>query len=206
MYLSTRVMRANGTRVPEAVALVSSIVEHINANHGSDFGVGTQIGGDPSAIGVSCGWENLGDYQAFLDSMGADESMPGRVAAADGLLMPADAEDAIWSILRPPGEPQEFTSVSSANVRISQIADALAFALEVAEYSSGLTGSDAGVAMALTGDRSRLIWVSHAADMAEIQETGDALNADAGYLDFFKRSEGLFIESSLAATIWRRIG
>ncbi|MDH3754990.1 MAG: hypothetical protein OEU32_14055, partial [Acidimicrobiia bacterium] len=83
---------------------------------------------------------------------------------------------------------------------------ALAFALEVAEYSSGLTGSDAGVAMALTGDRSRLIWVSHAADMAEIQETGDALNADAGYLDFFKRSEGLFIESSLAATIWRRIG
>ncbi len=202
MYATSRVMRATTfAALPE----VTSIVEHINAHHGSDFSVGTQLGGDPAAIGVTTMWEKLADYQAFTDSMASDEALMTRIIGVQDMLIAGATEDTIWSILRPPSEPEEFTTVNAANMRVSQTADCVAFALEAAEHISSVTGNEIGVVTAFTGDQSRLLWVGNNASLAGIQETNAKLMADADYLALFKRSEGLFVESTLNSTIWRTV-
>ncbi len=205
MFVATRVMRAHPSRMPEAVAFVSSVVQHINSTHGVGYRVGIQVGGDPSAIGVSNMYESLADYQAFLDAMGADEAVQQRISDGTDHIQPGAVEDTIWSVVRPPSEPQEFTSVNAANVRTTQVVDAVAFALEGAEHASSVLGHEIGVATALTGDRSRLIWVGNNASLADVQADNDTLMADADYTSMFKRSEGLFVESTLVTTIWRTV-
>jgi len=206
MFVATRIMQAGPGKALEAVANAMALVESLNSSHGSDFAVGVQVGGDPTAIGASSRFESLEAYQAFIDAAQADEALQAKMMAASENLVAGATEDTLWSIVRPPGEPQEFTTASSANVRTSQTAEALGFALEVAENATSVMGSEVGVVTAFTGDRSRLIWISNAASMAQIQANNDALMADATYVDGFKRSEGLFVESTLTSTIWRTVG
>ncbi len=198
-------MRAHPSRMPEAVAFVASVVQHINSAHGVDYGVGVQVGGDPSAIGVSDLYESLADYQAFLDAMGADEAVQQQISDGTDHILPGSAEDTVWSILRPPGDPEEFTTVNAATMRITRMADTIAFALEGAEHASGVIGRDIGVLTAFTGDQARLLWVGNNASLADVQAANDQLMADADYLEMFKRSEGLFVESTLNTTIWRTV-
>ena len=81
----------------------------------------------------------------------------------------------------------------------------MTFAAEVATTVNGILGRETGLATAVTGDRSRLLWIGAADSLAQVEADNETLEASAEYLDLFKRSEGLVVPNSLEQHIWQRI-
>lgn len=201
MYVTIRTINAQLSRVQDAVGVVSYVVGQINANHGGTLGIALPVGGDPSVINVHGNWETLDQFAKARASWMADPEIAS--AMRMGAEMVTGMQDTIGQVIKPPGDPAAMAVTNTAMMNLTQVVDAIAFAVEVSEYAQGITGRESGVVTAVTGNRSAMFWVSYANDMAEVENQGQALETDADYLAFFKRSEGLFAPNTLEQSIWQ---
>lgn len=205
MYVTSRLLRASsGATLSQAITMVNWVLGHINSNHGTDFGAGIQVGGDPLTIGITGGFEKLSDYEALRAALLTDEEYQGALRLGDHLF-DGTMDDTIWNVRIPPGEPDAISQVSSVNVQLTRVVDAMTFAAEVASTVQSITGRTVGMVTAATGDRSRLVWVGYSPSLAAVQEDGEKLEANEDYLDLFKRSEGLMVPNTLQQNIWQRV-
>lgn len=130
-----------------------------------------------------------------------DPEIQGAIRMAADLMV--SAQDTIGKIQVPPGDRSAYASINIAMMSVPNIAGAVGLALEISEYVKANHGTELGVITAITGPRAGLMWVNHGDSMAALGELGEALAGDATYMEFFKRSEGLFIDGSLEASIWQ---
>ncbi len=203
MYVTSRNLRASsGSAMPQAINLVNYVVTLLNENHGGQFTSATQVGGDPSAIGVLGRYETLGDYERVMGGAAADTELQGAIQLGAHIFSNETA-DAIWNVRIPPGEPSTYSTVNASRILMSKVGEAMAYAAEVAATVSSITGNSVGLATAATGDRSRIVWIGYNSSMADMDGQTAALEADESYMDLFKRSEGLLVPNSLQGTIWR---
>ena len=206
MYITSRLLRAaSGASQLTAAAVVSEAVNHIGETHGVQFNVGVQIGGDPMLIGVSSAFEHLSDYETLITALGEDQTFQSILQSGEGVLSDT-IEDTIWRSRMEPGEPEKFAQVSTANIVLTSVAEAMAFCAEVASTASSTVNRDVGFATAVTGNRSRVLWIGYSGSLAEIEADGEQLEASADYLDLFKRSDGLVVPNSLEQHIWQQLG
>jgi hypothetical protein len=203
MYMTFRNMTAEPGKMPEAVMLLQRVAARLNSEHGGSFGVSMNVGGDPTALALASPWASLGDYEAARNSMAGDADIQGAIRMASGLI--TSANDTIAKIHVPPGERSAYASVNTAMMRLPSITDAVGLALEIADHVTTNHGVQVGVLTAITGPRAGLMWLSHADSMAALGELGEALTGDATYMEFFKRSDGLFADGSLEASIWQML-
>ncbi len=204
MYVTSRMLTTTSAAdMPQAVGLINFIINHINSTHGAELGAATMIGGDPSVIGINGRYETLADYQKLAMALQADTEFQSVVQLGSHLF--ADLQDTIWNVRIPAGEPQAITTITSVNVNLPRVGEAVTFAAEAAATIGSITGSTVGVATAVTGDRTRLLWAGHGADLAELEANTAELEASEEYLDLFKRSEGLFIPGHFDQSIWMRV-
>jgi hypothetical protein len=205
MYVMSRLMRArSGAAVPQAIQMTNYTTAHINSTHGTEFGVGVQIGGDPLLIGITGGFESLADYEKLRAALQTDQEFQAALQMGDHLY-DNSTEDTLWNVRIPPGEQDAVSQISSVRVELTRIVDAMTFAAEVATTVSGTTGNTVGVATAATGDRSRLVWVGYGPSLAQVEQDGEALEANEEYLDLFKKSEGVLQPNTLEQNIWMRV-
>jgi hypothetical protein len=190
--------------MPQAIAMVNYVLEHLNSTHGTLFGAGVSVGGDPAAIGITGGFESLADYEAFRAKLQTDQEYQAAMQMGDHLFE-NNAEDTLWNVRIPPGDQDAVTQVSSVRIETTRIVEAMTFAAEVATTVSGIVGRPVGLATAATGDRSRLVWVGYSSSLAQVEADGDTLEANEGYLDLFKRSEGLTQPNTLSQDLWVRV-
>jgi hypothetical protein len=83
--------------------------------------------------------------------------------------------------------------------------DAIAWATDMAEYGSGVAGTQISLLVNAYGDFGGMAFITLAADMAAADEMAATLRADAGYLDRIKASEGLFVDGSAHQSLLRRL-
>ena len=204
MYATSRSFRVKPGAMPQAINLTNYVIGLLNGNHGGMFGAGIQVGGDPSIIGISGGYETLADYERMMGEMAADAEFQGAVQLAANL-MTGEVEDNIWNVRMPLGDPGPFFNITTTDVNLSRIGEAMTFAAEVASTISGITGATVGLSTAVTGRRSRINWAGYNASMAEMEEQSAKLESDESYMDLFKRAEGLVVPNALSQTIWRGI-
>ena len=205
MHVTSRMIRvASGASMNDAIGQVNQILGHLNSTHGSEFGAGIQLGGDAQVIGITGRFESLADYEALRAAMGTDEVVQSLIRVGDSLF-DNTIEDTIWKSRIAPSEPELYSTVASANIALTRVGDAMAFAAEITATVSEILGKQGGLATAVTGDRSRVVWVGNAASLAEVEESGDKLEASAEYMDLFKRSEGLIVPNTLQQNIWQRV-
>lgn len=204
MYTSIRTLNVQPHRMQDAMGVVGYVVSQINENHGGAMTYSVMVGGDPSAISVAGGWETLGQFETARASWMADQEVAS--AMRMGSEMVTSMADMIAQVLKPPGDPQAYALVNNATMNMPAVADAVGFALEVSEFVEGKTGNPSGVLTAMTGNRSQIYWVGYAADLAQIENDTQGLETDPAYLEFFKRSEGLFAPNSLEQSIWQVAG
>jgi len=188
--------------MPQAVALVNHVVGLINDKHGAQLGAGTQVGGDPTVIGVLGRYESLADYERIGQEMMLDAEITAAVQMGSHFFAP-NTVDGLWSMRMPPNEPSTYSTVNSTQIELAHIGDAMTFAAEVATTVASITGNAVGLATAVTGDRSRIVWVGYNDSLAEIEAQSDQLESNDDYMDLFKRAEGLVVPNTLEATIWR---
>ncbi len=204
MHVTSRVMKVTGGRMPEAVPVVNHVLGIMKERHGADFNAAIMIGGDPSVIGVTGMWESLADFQSYRESAMADQELSAvlRLAAP---LFSDEAQDTIWKVHMAPGEPQAYTGVTAARMNLARLDEAAAFAAEAAGVIKSVTGTDIGVATAITGDRARLIWVGFSPDLATMEANGEALEGNDDYLALFKKSADVMVPGTLQSDIWQTV-
>ena len=190
--------------MPGATQVVIQAVEHINATQGTTFGVGIQVGGDALLLGVNGRHETLADFEAVGAALATDEEFQAIVQSGDGLFAPS-IEDTIWKSRIAAGEPGAYALVSTANIVLTRVSEAMTFAAEIAATVSEIIGKPAGLLTAVTGNSSRVLWIGSADSLAEIEDNNETLENSPEYVDMFKRSEGLIVLNSLEQTIWQRI-
>ncbi len=202
--MTIRQMRAEPTRMNDAVVFATFVAGRLNENHGAAMGVSVNIGGDPTAVSLSGRWETLGDYEKMRHSMMADEQLQSAIRMGTSLFV--DAQDVIGQVLRPAGDPGGIATVSRARMQMENVAEAIPFALEVADVVHGITGNDVGVVTAVTGDRSELMWLGFNDSLAAVGEQNEALEANPDYVGLFKRSAATFVPGSLTQSFWQIVG
>lgn len=205
MYITSRLLRASsGATQAAAAGVVTDAVEHINTNHGGQLNVGVQVGGDALLFGITGMYEHLSEYEQLRAALATDDQLQQIVQAGDGLFG-GEVEDTIWRTRIDAGEPDVYAQVSSANVQLTSVSEAMAFCAEVSATVTAILGRPAGFSTAVTGNRSRILWLGFAGSMAQMEAEGEKLEENADYLDLFKRSEGLIVPNSLEQHIWQRI-
>ncbi len=201
MYMTFRLMNADIARAADVAAMCVTARDHLNQAHGANFAVSVPVGGDPSAISMSAAWPTMGDYDRVRLAAAGDPAMQSLVRTAGSML--TSVQDTIGQVLRAPGDRGAYAAVSTASMHLPSVAAAIPFAIEVAEYASSKTGREVGVMAAKTGNRSGIMWASFADSLDQVMDDGQMLETDPAWLDFFKRSEGLFADGSLEDTLWQ---
>lgn len=205
MHITSRLMRASSMATQqEAAAVITGAVAHVNKQHGTNLGAAVQVGGDALLFGVSGNYERLADYEALRAALASDTEFHEILKSGEGLFTDM-VEDTIWKSRIPPGEPAVFAQVSTANVLLTSVDAAMTFCAEVSATVAEILGNQVGLATAVTGDRSRILWVGFSSSLAEMEADGDTLDASADYLDLFKRSEGVIVPNTLEQQIWQNI-
>ena len=206
MYVVSRLLRAKTlATLADATGVVTEAITHLRKAHGVDLAAAVEYGGDGLAIGINGIYEHLADYDTFRSAMALDEDFGKILQSGDGLFAET-VDDTIWKVRIPPGEERHrFMVVNHANIVLEQVAEAMTFAAEVSATISGITGTPVGLATAQSGDRSRIVWVSYGETLDELEENGEALEANDDYLDLYKRSAGLIVSNTLEEHLWARI-
>lgn len=190
--------------MPEALAVTAAAVGHINAKLGGAYSYAVNVGGDPNAIGIAASYEHLADYEKLRSSLAGDSELQELMASGAGLT--AAVHDTISKVIVPAGQPAGWLSVDTARMHMPRVVEAITFGVEICEYVTKLTGRPVGFTNAVTGDRSRVFWGMYVDDVAQLEAIGDQTEGDAGYMELFARSAGLFVDGSLEASIWQRVG
>jgi hypothetical protein len=152
-------------------------------------------------LSLASPWERLGDYERVRDAIAGDAKIQSIMRLAGGLLL--NTQDTIAQVVRPPSGRGAYASTNTAMMHMPAVADAVPFAIEVAEFVSAKFGRDVGVLTAMTGNRAGLMWLSYADSLDQFAEEGQQLETDPDYLAFFKRSESLFTPGTLEQSVWQ---
>jgi hypothetical protein len=204
VYRTTRRIQTHPSQLQQALGVVGNVVKLANERHGGNLAIAVNVGGNPGALLVVGHYEHLSDYEAMRAGMAGDSDIQAVIAGAGTLS--SSMEDTIAKVLVPGGEPKGWVIANAARMHMPRVVEALTLGVEIAEYVTKLTGIPVSFSNATTGDRSRVLWSSSVGSMADLEVLSDQTEGDAGYLDFFARAAGIFVDGSLNASIWQRVG
>jgi hypothetical protein len=204
MYLAVRSVRVHTAQIGRSVEFAQKLIPHLRDKHGAQLRASMNVAGAANTVIFSSRWESLGDYQTFSEAVLADTAYMKMLGEVSDIAIAGTEDSSILNMVRPAGEPNNFTSVVQANINQEPM-EAMAWAFEIAEYVADLTGNAVGVASTVLGNRSTIGWVSGIEGLAQYQTMGEVLEQDPGYLGLIKRAQGLFTSDGYQATLWRTI-
>ena len=95
--------------------------------------------------------------------------------------------------------------VRTVSIAPGRMAEAMAFAKEIASYSEGLTGFKVEVSVPIAGNPSRIAWHLQYRDLAELEGAVSKINADAKFAELARAGSALMVPGGTNDTIWRTI-
>jgi hypothetical protein len=203
MYQVFRNMTVEMSRQQEAIEMITSARDRLNGEHGGHYGVSIAVGGDPTAVTLSSPFETLGQYEAMRMAVMQDAELQSIIRNSGGII--TSAQDTIAQIIKPPGPRSTFAGVNVAMMHLPAVADSVAFAVEVANYVDQQTGNTTAVLTAMTGNRAGLMWVGFSDSLDDLAGNAQKLETDPHYIEFFARSEKLFVPGTLEQSIWQML-
>ena len=199
MLLFSRIATLTGSP-RRAMPWAVGITEYVNA-HGS--------------LPVTCWAGNFGYPLGTVVWSAAVESQAALVAATTPLLADAgyldlldDAADLIstpgYDVLREvvygtPSDPPAIGSlvnITVATAVVDRMADALGWAVEIAQHVENVIGSPVAVLTDVFGTMGGVAWIGGQPDAAASDAARAKLNVDADYLNRIKATKDLFIPGS----------
>ncbi len=204
MHVTSRIMRVAGGQTSEAVAMVQYLLGLLNDNLGAQFGASMMIGGDPSAINATGMWESMEQYETFRSAITENEEVTTAIRIGAHFFTD-DMEDTMWQVHAAPGDADRYAIITGVHMDLARVRDALAFAADAAGVVSGITGRPVGVATAITGDISRLLWIGYVPDLSTLEANSQALQASEDYSDLFANAADLMVPGSFESNIWHNL-
>jgi hypothetical protein len=162
----------------------------------------------------SIGWSSMIESRSQL----ADETRAlatdakyAKIVAKAAEWVVGQGEDTIRTLVsggRGTAPPPALGSVAlrtTAVVAMGQIAAAMAWCVEMAEYASILTGTPVGFFTDAYGTFGSVAWISVADSMAEVDKAEAMTSGDAGYIQRLVAGGDLFVPASGHASLLTRI-
>jgi hypothetical protein len=97
------------------------------------------------------------------------------------------------------------TFVRTATIAPGKVAEALAFAHQIAKLVEKITGLKVGVSMPIAGNPFRIAWVAAEPDLASVEATTSKLLSDPEYMKLSEGSASLFLPGSAHDELWRSV-
>jgi hypothetical protein len=199
MLLFSRIATLTGSP-RQAMPWALGITEYVNA-HGS-MPVTCWAGNFGYPIGTVA-WSAMVESQAALvastNQLLAD---PGYLDQLEGAadLIAAPGHDTLREVLYgTPGDPPPvgaLVNVTTATAIVDRMADALGWAVEIAQHVEAVVGSPVGVFTDVFGTMGGIAWIGAQPDAAASDAARAKLNADGDYLNRVKATKDLFIPGS----------
>lgn len=209
MFQFARVLNLRGD-VRETLAWASEVTAYVNANSGLDVSLWGAVFGYP--VGTVA-WSTIVEGRAQLadetEKLTSDNDYLDLVMKADPWIT-NPAEDIFRSVVHggPGEEPPAVGAVASVTEAVAatgRMPEAAAWAVDMAEYGSGVTGVDISLLVNVYGDFGGMAFISVVPDMAAADAAAATIRADAGYMERISASTGLFVDGSAQQNLLRRL-
>jgi hypothetical protein len=199
MLLFSRIATLTGSP-RRAMPWAVGITEYVNA-HGS-LPISCWAGNFGYPIGTVA-WSAMVESQAALVAgTGQLLADPGYLDLLDGAadLIASPGHDLLREVLYgAPGDPPpvgSLVNVTTATAVVDRMADALGWAVEIAQHVENVIGSPVMVLTDVFGTMGGIAWISAQPDAASSDAARAKLNADADYLNRIKATKDLYIPGS----------
>ena len=180
--------------IGELMPKVQSVVDRVNELVEDPLSVWASVAGMPAGTLTFTGFmenhEKLGENNAKVL---ADNEWWDRVGSLREHSV-GETTDEIREIIH--GTPSPENSVAwgvTAQIAPGQIANAMGWAIEIAEKVGSLAGSETVVLRDLYGPWGQMTWITGFADMASVDAAQAAMAADPGYITMLDQGGDLFI-------------
>lgn len=168
------------------------------------------FGGPLGTMAWSTLVENLTALEAAFDTLGADQRfLDLQAKASDWVQTPG--EDTLLRMVHVTGGEYDrpgvgaYAEVTSAVPAEGRLAEASAWAVDIADLHASLTEQSVLVCTSAYGDFGRIAWLGLSESAAAIDAGAEAIAKDEDYVAKLDQGGGLFQEGSATRTLARRI-
>lgn len=97
------------------------------------------------------------------------------------------------------------TFVRTATIAPGKVAEALAFAHQIAKLVEKISGLKVGVSMPVSGNPFRIAWVAAEPDLASVEANMNKLLSNPEYMKLSESGSSLFLPGSAHDEMWRSV-
>lgn len=210
MFLVSRIATLRGAP-SDVVPAATAVCDRVNDVTGLGFGVWTALAGYPSnTYAWSASVESQAHYAEGAAALGTDaaynDAVKDILAYATG-----PAEQNVRELIHPQGENPDPLPVGavawvvSAQAAPGKLGSAGAFAVEIADFSAGITGALTGVFRDLYGPWGTYTWITGYESVAAMEDAAAKANADPGWLERIDGGGSNFIPGAATSGVVQRI-
>ncbi len=208
MYIFTRRVLLDPEHARKGMAHALAMTQFVNQKTDLEVSLYQILQGAPQG---SLSWAyRTESYAAAIESVDAfvqsDEYLKKVEQGADYFI--GNAEDRLGEIVHMAGEvegPPAAAGVVTAHMEVHRVGAALAWARDLADYGSNLSGVPMAVLTSNFGAYGQVSWISYADSLAQLELSGKKINSDPGFVQRLGESEGLFVPASGHGMLSRRI-
>ncbi len=208
MYLFTRRIVVNPAHVRAGMAHAIAMTEYVNQKTNLEVSLFQVLQGAP--LGTLMFAYRTDSFAASLESVDglvdSDEYLAKIEQGAEYFV--GNAEDRLGKILHIAGEvtgPPAAASVVSAVIDVPQASKAMAWSLDLADYTANLSGVPVALLVSDFGQYGTVSWLSYGQSVAQLEQAQEKTNTDPGFLQRLSDSQGLFVAGSGVGVLSRRV-
>lgn len=208
MYLFTRQVLVNPVHIRAGMAHALEMLKYINEKTQLDASLFQVLQGAP--VGTLAFAFRTESYAASVeanDALVQSDEYLGKVEAGAAYYV-GNPQDQLGELLHIAGEvsgPPAVASVISANIEVARASAAVAWSVDLANYTQNLTGQSTAVVSSNFGQYGRISWIGYASSLSDIESAGKKINTDPGFLQRLGDSAGMFVPGSGAGVLSRKI-
>ena len=208
MYLFTRQLLVSPGHIRAGMAHALDMLKYINEKTQIDASLFQVLQGAP--LGTLTFAFRTESYAASVeanDGLVQSDEYLGKVEAGAAYYV-GNPQDQLGEILHVAGEvsgPPAVASVISANLEVARASAAVAWSVDLANYTQNVTGQTTAVVSSNFGQYGRISWIGYGSSLADIESAGKKINTDPGFLQRLADSEGMFVSGSGAGVLSRKI-
>jgi len=208
MYLFTRRIVVSPAHVRAGMAHAIAMTEYVNQKTNLEVSLFQVLQGAP--LGTLMFAYRTDSFAASLESVDglvdSDEYLAKIEEGAEYFV--GNAEDRLGKILHIAGEvtgPPAAASVVSAVIDVPQVSKAMAWSLELADYTANLSGVPVALLVSDFGQYGTVSWLSYGQSVAQLEQAQEKTNSDPGFLQRLTDSQGFFVAGSGVGALSRRV-
>jgi len=208
MYLFTRRVVIDPAHFRAGMAHAIAMTEYVNQRTDLEVSLFQVLQGEP--LGTLTFAYRTESFAASLESvdelLGSDEYL-AKVEGGAGYFV-GSPEDRLGTIVHITGEvsgPPAAASVVTAAIDVPRVSRAMAWSVDLADYTANLSGVPIAVVTSNFGQYGRVSWVSYGQSVAQLEQSEEKINSDPGFLQRLADSAGFFVPGSGVAALSRRI-